>query len=227
MPIRGRSGRSWRDACSHPWALAAALVCLAPLAMLIDLPVAQWCLRWNCPGDFRKLVSLAEPFGHGFGVLVVAALVRQMDVNWRRSLACIVLGAVAAGLSADAIKLLVHRTRPHSFDFQGGVSATFEGWLPMLEAGSHGQSFPSGHAATAVALAYILATFYPSGRGVFISLGLLAICQRIVSGAHFVSDTLCGAAVGILAASIVVSLVAGRSRQAAVHDSKPGVANAA
>ena len=50
--------------------------------------------------------------------------------------------------------MLVARTRPYAFDFQGNVWTTFGRWLPAADMG---QSLPSGHTATAVGLALALA----------------------------------------------------------------------
>jgi membrane-associated phospholipid phosphatase len=77
---------------------------------------------------------------------------------------------------------------------------TFRGWLPLTSAGGAGQSFPSGHTAAAVGLALGLCWVYPKGRLLFPLLAMLVACERINDGAHFLSDTLCGAAVSSLVA---------------------------
>ena len=65
------------------------------------------------------------------------------------------------------------------------------------------QSFPSGHTATAVGLAVALACAYPRGRWFFAGMALLAACQRVGDGHHFLSDTLAGASVAFLWCGVI------------------------
>jgi membrane-associated phospholipid phosphatase len=108
------------------------------------------------------------------------------------------------------VKLCVSRIRPDNFFLAGGGSAdsglaTFSGWLPLLSIDSSGQSFPSAHMATAVGLAIGLSWLVPRGRWVFPTLALLVGVQRLQSGAHYLSDLCCGAAIGILTARACMS----------------------
>jgi membrane-associated phospholipid phosphatase len=107
--------------------------------------------------------------------------------------------AAAAGGTTDLLKLLIARIRPHDFSFDGSVWATFQQFP-----GSGGQSFPSGHTATAAGLAAGLIWLYPQGRLLFSLLTVLVGCQRIVSGAHYPSDVLVGAAVGCFVAQFIL-----------------------
>ena len=67
------------------------------------------------------------------------------------------------------------------------------------------QSFPSGHTATAVGLAFGLAWLYPRGRWLFAVFALLAAAQRVGSSAHYVSDTLAAAAMASVVAGVCLS----------------------
>ena len=91
--------------------------------------------------------------------------------------------------------------RPNVFDFSGDVWSTFS-VTATTTANEVGhtmvrglQSFPSGHTATAVGLAFGLGWLYPRGRWLFLGFAVLAAFQRVESSAHFVSDTFCGAAI--------------------------------
>jgi len=191
-------------ACCNPLLLAAALLAAAVLALPVDLPLAKWCLGEACPGELRELLEKSETFGHGLGVLLVAVLIWQLDPLRRWAIPRIASASLGSGLLADVVKLLVLRTRPRDFQFDQGVLSTFGGWLPLGAGGSGGQSFPSAHTATAVGLAIALAWLYPRGRWLFFALALLAAAQRVESGAHFLSDTFCGAALGCLLAAACV-----------------------
>jgi membrane-associated phospholipid phosphatase len=181
---------------------AAILVVVAVAALAVDCPLSSWCLADNCPGFFRDLFEVAESFGHGLGVPIILLVVYHLDPLRRRALPRVAAMSWGAGMMANVIKLGVARVRPHHFDFQGGVVDTFAGWLPLLSEGSGGQSFPSAHTATAVGLAFALAWLYPRGRWLFAGLAVLVAFQRIESGAHYLSDTLCGAAEGCIVAAV-------------------------
>lgn len=166
------------------------------LALTVDCPLGRWCVNKNCPASLENLFSTMEPFGNGLGVAIIGITIFCLDPRRRWALPRILGCAFSAGLAANGLKLLVARSRPHSFDFHGGVLQTFGDWFPMISAGSVGQSFPSGHTTTAVALAAALVWCYPRGWCLFPALAVLVGCQRIVSGAHFTSDVLWGAALG-------------------------------
>ncbi len=109
-------------------------------------------------------------------------------------------------MAANACKLILARIRPHSFSFHGDVADTFGRWFPWASGGSDLQGFPSAHMATAIGLAIGLAWLYPRGRALFFLLALSAGGQRVVSGDHFLSDVVWGAAAGAFCA---VGLVEG------------------
>jgi membrane-associated phospholipid phosphatase len=135
-------------------------------------------------------------------VLLVVLLVFVLD-PWRRwALPRLLLTSLGAGLVVDVVKLSIARVRPHHFDFGGSVWATFGCWFPLGRDGSGLQSFPSGHTATAIGLAFVLAWLYPRGRWVFLALVLLVGVQRVVSGAHYLSDVIVGATIGCTTAFV-------------------------
>lgn len=170
------------------------------LALTVDCSLSRWCVDKNCPLLLENLLYTVEPFGNGLGVAIIGITIFCLDPRKRWALPRILGCAYSAGLAANALKLLVARSRPHSFDFHGGIWTTFGDWFPMVSAGSIGQSFPSGHTTTAVALAATLVWLYPRGWWLFPSMALLVGCHRIETGAHFLSDVLWGAALGSLIA---------------------------
>ena len=171
-------------------------------ALAVDYRLAQWSLAGHCPAALRKLCQLSEPFGHGIGVLAISLLVFQLDPLRRWSVPRLLVISLGAGVAADMVKLFVARVRPRHFDLSAAHGSDFSGWLPLLGAGHTTQSFPSGHTAVAVGLAFGLSWLYPRGRWIFVALAVLASCQRIDEGAHFLSDSLFGAGLGSLAATV-------------------------
>jgi len=195
--------------------LAAALTALA-----IDRPLSHSMIAGACPATFRTLFHVAEPFGHGMGVALILLVLYQLAPGVRWALPYVVAGSLGAGLSADMIKLTIVRVRPHHFDFTTGIWHSFGTWFPLTSAGSSGQSFPSAHVATAIGLATVLAWLLPRGRVVFYVLAGLVACQRVESGAHFLSDVLAGAAVGMAVAQFAIHVARGAAGRAVV--SRPG-----
>jgi undecaprenyl-diphosphatase len=115
-------------------------------------------------------------------------------------LAWVAVADLAAQLTTDLFKLLIHRSRPH---------------VPTLVAEPHSHSFPSGHAASSFACAVVLAAFVPRWRVVFYVLAALIAFSRAYVGVHYPLDVLAGAGWGLLLGLIVVDLAraaTGRSR---------------
>jgi undecaprenyl-diphosphatase len=69
------------------------------------------------------------------------------------------------------------------------------------------KSFPSGHAVTGFALAYVLSRAYPKASPLFYLLAIMIALSRVYLATHFLSDVVAGAAVGLLAGWTVCRLV--------------------
>ena len=182
------------------------IVC-AIAAFSVDLSVAQWfreCHKLKNLRYLRDLASICEIFGRAECALLVAILMWRLDRSRHWAIPGVVTTALLSGLAADGVKMLIARARPHSFDILGSVWSSFGPWLPLGSLGSASQSFPSAHTATAVGLAISLICIYPAARVLFCVLPLLVAFQRVDSGAHFLSDVLCGAAVGCLVAALTL-----------------------
>jgi membrane-associated phospholipid phosphatase len=200
--------------CGFAFSLAALL------ALPFDRSVAIWFADYRLPGEFVHLLRLAEIFGWGGGAAMIILTAARLDLRgWQVGLP-LAIHSLGAGLTADAIKLLIARSRPMATEHAATVSETFVAALPLLNAdelkggyGHHVQSFPSAHAATAAGLAIALSAFYPRGRWLFAIFALLAMLQRVEAHAHYISDVLAGAAVAFFVAAIYVN---------ACHSQKPG-----
>ncbi len=181
------------------WSLAAiALILLGGAAFVVDCRLALWSLEGRWPRLVRELLTVSESFGHGMGVFLILVTLGVLDPSRRWALPRVAALSLGAGILANVIKLLIVRTRPRAFGFEGDVWTTFGSWFPLASAGSGGQSFPSGHTATAVGLAIALSWLYPRGRYLFAVLAVLVALQRIQSGSHYLSDTLVSAGLAII-----------------------------
>lgn len=187
-------------------ALALAIAVLPALA--IDLPLARlaFAVHHEGPGDLRKAVAMFEAFGHGVGAVVIIAAVAVLDRVNRYQCWRLVGCSFGAGIVNLIAKTLIGRHRPQTFEdaaFPPAVFDTFPAFVDwQLALARDAQSFPSGHSAMAAGLATGLAWLYPQGRYFFATLAALTMLQRVESGAHFPSDTLAGAAVGVMVAAL-------------------------
>ncbi len=190
------------------YALALLFAIASAIALTVDMPVARNTRQHWPLGDLRKLLDVSEVFAHGLGVLMILTTVAVLDPSSRRRLPRVGTCVFGAGVMAQLGKHLVPRIRPNECNMAADVWQTFfaGGGADFARtnslAGRAIQSFPSGHAATAVALAFGLAWLYPRGRWLFACFAVLAAAQRIQSMSHFVSDTFAGAAIASLVAGV-------------------------
>lgn len=176
-------------------------------ALAVDCPLAKWCLHRHWPGFAEELFQFGECFANGLGAAVLILAAFQLAPKRRWAIPRVIAIVAGAGIAADLVKLLlVARDRPHHFDFSGGVWNTFGQWFPLANVESVHQSFPSGHTAVAVSLAIALTWYCPRGWWLFSALAFLAACQRLESGAHYLSDVLFAAAVGSAVAVICLCI---------------------
>ena len=132
------------------------------------------------------------------GVLVIGpivALVAALTRRFRLALAAL-LATVAKLALEQVVKAMVTRERPGTSI--GGDIET-RGDVSM-----RGESFVSGHAALAAALAGVVAPYLP-GRWKVVPWALVALVMvgRVYVGAHNALDVVCGAALGVAIASCI------------------------
>lgn len=176
----------------------ASLLALAGGAvMLVDRDLYD---RINSgPRDPRmdRLGDVITDLGTGVATLGISGLVALGDPETGYLAANAV---VYSGLSCAILKAAFGRARPGL----GQGPYSFAG--PCIREGYN--SMPSGHSAAAFALATVLARQYPKYRVFFYAGATLVAISRVYEHAHWPSDTLVGAAIGIWSANQVM----GRSR---------------
>jgi membrane-associated phospholipid phosphatase len=191
------------------WRLAGFVVVLCA-AFAVDRPVARWMADAG-PATLRVFGAITW-FGQGAVILYPAGLVMlaAAALGWQRPdprgrawavfrpAATIFAVVAAAGLANDALKIVFGRARPHLW-LNGDASG-----FHFLRYAARYASFPSGHTATSTAAAIVFSALFPRSRGIFIAFACLIGLSRIVLDAHYVSDVIAGAAVGGLAAQIML-----------------------
>ncbi len=165
---------------------------------LADRSVNDWIQDHRTPqsDDIARVFRYGgEPevtFGISGGILAVGLVSGRSDVQ--RSGGRVLLSLLAAGVTSTAVKVTTGRFRPAEADNQY-IFKPFSGH----------DSFPSGHATLAFALATSLSNEIKNG---WVSAALYTFAtgtawSRLNDERHWLSDVLAGATVGITTATIV------------------------
>lgn len=171
--------------------------------MTLDYYASTYAIEAKMPGDLRAFFQCISFFGHGTGCLIAVSLIWFLDRKNKAAIVLIIGSALFAGAITTIIKVIVHRPRPFV------DPAILEDSVSLSEAVFHNflQSFPSGHTATAFALAMALSLSYRQGRPIFFLFAFLVGLQRIISQNHFPSDVIAGAVIGVVSARTVLWVV--------------------
>lgn len=190
-------------------ALITALLVLGGLLILTagtipwDIQVSSKAFSSRVPGDIRRLVQFAEVFAHSAGCTVILGTLLWIDVPNRKKLLQATLFIALCAIVSNAAKYVIPRSRPYTYDellpsssWETFGSPLTESWFDEAI-----RSFPSGHSATAVAMAIGLSFVYPRGKVLFFAMAALAAAQRLFSGAHFLSDIFAGITISFFLAA--------------------------
>lgn len=169
------------------------------VVMLLDDDIRSQILKTS-EGPAGEFADVVEPFGSDYSWAVLAGFYGAGKLfNDSRASAVaedgLTSSLIAAGLITPALKSLAGRTRPsqsiHDYQF-----------------GHNGASFPSGHTTQAFAIASVIASHYDSFWVDSLAYGIAAGVgyARVAHGAHFSSDVLTGAIIGIAVGKAVVRL---------------------
>ena len=152
--------------------------------------------------DFGKSGWFLWPLGILF--LALAALPQNLTRTSQLVLAAVMVRvgflfvAVAVpGLFVTIVKQMIGRARPLTIGTADPYVFNPFTW------GAAYASLPSGHAATAFSVLVAFGTLWPRARAVLLIYALLIAASRIVVTAHYPTDVLAGAVVGIAGALIV------------------------
>jgi membrane-associated phospholipid phosphatase len=203
VPADSAWGAPWKGSRLRHLSALAILIFAGLTAMTVDIPLSRALYQDKTLHRLHGFLGSMEPFGQPAAIVMTALAIGLCDIRRRRLMLRLLVASLGAGLSADVVKLLVARTRPHHYDLAGSVLSTFQQLLPGWGAGSRLQSFPSAHTATAVGFCLALSALFPRGSRLFaIAAGLVAL-QRVEAGAHYLSDTCWGAAVGFAVSMLI------------------------
>jgi undecaprenyl-diphosphatase len=166
---------------------------LAGVLSWLDVSLFRWILVHRSPLLDHSMIALSH--GGGFvwlGLAVLMGFVRRN--HWGGVFQVALAIGLAALLSDTVVKPLVGRHRPYVVDVDLDVIAVRE----------KSASFPSTHAANAMAAAYAISRAFPEVRAVLWLLALLVAFSRVYVGVHYPLDVIGGALIGLAAAAFVV-----------------------
>ncbi len=143
--------------------------------------------------EARHVSAIVTELGNSLSALAICGLISTKDPET----AYLGANAIAySGIACLTLKTAFGRARP----WTGEGPYSFAG--PRIS--DHYNSMPSGHSATAFALATVLAKQYPEYKYVFYACASVIAVSRIYVHYHWPSDVLVGAALGVWSANQVM-----------------------
>ncbi|WP_246704122.1 phosphatase PAP2 family protein [Rhizobium sp. P38BS-XIX] len=190
----------------RPMLIIGIFLLLSILILTVaDYPLAIWMKSF--PGQLRGMAKWISGLGTGLlvlslsgGLLMSAALVpaeklrktaRISSKLVATSSAFIFISVAGGGLVASLLKNIIGRARPKFIQVDGVF------YFRPFSFHADFASFPSGHSATAGAMAISLALVFPRLRPIVVPTGILICLSRQWVGAHWASDTFMGWGVGV------------------------------
>lgn len=161
----------------------------------LDFAAFQWLRTHHSPFLDAVMAGFSDVARGGAIWIVLAFLIAAFYRSRWPALVQVILAIVVAHLIVDEVtKPFFNRSRP----FESYADARVYGYRPTT------RSFPSGHAATAIAGACALVRMAPEARTIFWTLALLIAFSRVYLGVHYPADVVAGALLGFATGTFVV-----------------------
>jgi membrane-associated phospholipid phosphatase len=160
-------------------------------------------LMYYCQGLNRSVVGAAEIITHAgdslwYFILLVPAFIFirfvRKNEQWSAKILYLILCISLSGILNTGIKWLMGRNRPINLIEDGVFGFDFFRIIYLYET----TSFPSGHTVTAFALATAFSYLYPRLRVPAYLVAAMIGMSRVVLTAHYLSDVIAGAIVGVI-----------------------------
>jgi len=176
--------------------------CLIPVLLFYaDRTVALWFEHTYNNLKLHKALKYIDPvmniIGNGLTLIIIGFLLYMIGKYYNRRLQLIgkslFIGLLTTGAVVQVLKHFIGRARPKlTYD------PVFIG--PSFKSGY--DSFPSGHSAMVFFFAYTLSRYFPKYRVLFYLFALAVSLDRVEELAHFPSDILAGAIVGLIVGKV-------------------------
>ncbi len=199
-------GRTGDEAAGRGHALVGVVIAVLVGYYFLDRPALRVFLEFD--REFHHLVKYTADYGRAVFWMVPAALAfaglwlasrlpalaayRDRLVAWSMLPLFLYFALTVTGIVAKLLKISIGRMRPlHDYRYDDYGFSLFQ-WDASY------QSFPSGHAVTFATVAMALALILPRWRWVFLALGAIGVAARVLETAHWISDGIFGAYLGIV-----------------------------
>jgi membrane-associated phospholipid phosphatase len=177
--------------------IAIAGVAIA-VSFHFDDAVREFMMQYQDPAmrNFMLYVSLLGdwPLHAAVGLVLLGLAWRRGSEQWTRIFLAMLLAMLLAGVAGTVIKRTVPRARPSVYtDTRWGG--------PRFSSKYH--SFPSGHVGASTAFFGVLLIARRRIGLVCLAIPILIGFSRMYIGAHYLSDVVCAAVLGIFCALVV------------------------
>ena len=161
----------------------------------LDYAAFQWLRTHNSPLLDVLMAGLSD-IARGNAIwIALALLIGYVHRSRWPAVTQVLLAIGLTFLITDYVaKPFFARARP----FESYADSRVYGYKPTT------RSFPSGHAAGAIAGAYTLSRLAPDARAIFWLLAVLIALSRVYLGVHYPADVIAGALLGLGIAKFVV-----------------------
>jgi len=163
--------------------------------LYIDIPVASFFYETKPLNGFFEIVTkfgASKWYLIGFALFfVLFRYIFRLKEAANRFL-YLFLAVAGSGLIVDVLKFVFGRARPKLF-FEQNIYG-----IKLLGTEHLYYSLPSGHSATAFSLAIGAALFFPRFALALFGAAFLIAFSRIAISAHYLSDTVAGAYIGVV-----------------------------
>ena len=185
------------------WLIGIAIAATAiAVSFHFDDTVRDFMLHHQNPAmrNFMRYVSLFGdwPLHAAVGLLLLGLAWRRGNQEWTRIFLAMLLAMMLAGVAGTVIKRSVPRARP-------SVHADARWGGPHFSSKYH--SFPSGHVGASTAFFGVLLIARRRIGFACLAIPVLIGFSRMYIGAHYLSDVICAAVLGIFCALFVVHFV--------------------
>jgi len=170
------------------------------LSFHFDDSVRDFMMQHQTPAvrNFMRYVSLFGdwPLHAALGLILLGLAWRRGSEEWTRIFLAMLLAMMLAGVAGTVIKLTIPRARPsvHTEIRWGG---------PRFSSKYEYQSFPSGHVGASTAFFGVLLIARRRVGLACLPIPILIGVSRMYIGAHYLSDVVCAAVLGMLWAFVV------------------------
>jgi undecaprenyl-diphosphatase len=205
---RAEAARRW--ARHSLWLTASIGAAIIVLMYMLDATEIGWMpprgTGWLWPvrilTEFGKSAYVLWSLAAMLFVIAIAfpllrGTLRSVAIGFGTRILFIFFAVLLPVLTGEVIKDVVGRGRP----FVGGQANAFN--FSHFAGTEAYASFPSGHAATAFAVAFAVSAVWPHLRLAMFVYAVLIALSRLVLLAHHPSDVVAGALVGVIAAMFV------------------------